>query len=251
VRTLASELVKVRTIRTPYVLLLGSMLLSGGVAAGFVGSGSVDREDQDPALALGQSASFGTLFVAVVGILIVTNEYRHGTVMTTFLGEPRRIRVLLAKLGASAIVGLVFALTSLAAVAAVALPWLAGRGESLRLDGQVLEALGRVLLVFALTAVIGAAVGAIVQSQVGAMVGYFVWIFVIESIVSVLSGLLLTDLGEPDPVSKFLPGASLNGIVGGEGSEFVLEGGWAALLALGYAVGLGILGALSITRRDP
>jgi hypothetical protein len=105
--------------------------------------------------------------------------------------------------------------------------------------------------VFGLTAMIGAAVGTIVQSQVGAIVGYFVWIFVVESLVTVLSGLLLTEVGEPDPVSKFLPGSSLGGIVGGEGNEFVLRGGTAAVLAVGYAIGLSVLGAVSITRRDP
>ncbi len=184
-KLLSSELLKLRTIRTSYLLLLGSAAISAIAAAGFVGSGNVDRGDQDPALALGQGASFGTLFVAVLGILIVTNEYRHGPIMTTFLSEPRRVRVLLAKLAAAAIVG------------------------------------------------------------------YFVWIFVIESLVSVLSGLLFTDIGDPDPVSKFLPGSSLSGIVGGEGNEFVLRGGAAAVLAIGYAIGLSVLGALSMTRRDP
>lgn len=250
-KLLASELVKLRTIRTPYVLLLGSALISAAATAGFVGSGSVDQGDPDPALSLGQAASFGNLFVAVIGILIVTNEYRHGTIMTTFLAEPQRVRVLLAKLAAAGIAGLVFALTAMTATAAVALPWLAGRGESLQLDGQVLEAVGRVLLAFGLTAVFGAAVGAIVQSQVGAIVGWFIWILVIESLVTVLAGMLLTEVGEPDPVSKFLPGSSLGGIVGGEGGEFVLDGGGAAVLAVCYAIALSVLGALSMTRRDP
>jgi ABC-2 type transport system permease protein len=251
VNTLASELVKLRTIRTPFYLLLACALISGGVAAGFVGSGSVDRIDPDPALSLGQGASFGTLFASVVGILIVTNEYRHGTIMTTFLAEPRRLRVLGAKLAAAAIAGLTFGLTALVAAGAVALPWLAARGESLRLDGQAAEAVGRVLLSFVLTCVIGAAVGAIVQSQVGALVGWFVWLFVVESLISVLASLLLTDFGEPDPLTPYLPGSSLSGIVGGEGSEYVLAGGWAALVALGYAIGLSLLAAAAITRRDP
>ncbi len=248
---LASEFLKLRTIRTTYFLLLGVVLLSGGVTAGFVGSGSVDRGDQDPALSLGQAASFGAIFVAVIGILIVTNEYRHSTIMTTFLADPRRVRVLLAKLAAAVIVGLVFAVTALTVAAAVALPWLAARGESLQLDGQAAEAVGRVLLVFALTAVFGAALGAIVHSQVGAIVGYFVWILVVESIITALAGLLLTDFGKPDPVSKFLPGNSLGGIIGGQGNDFVLNAGGAALLALGYAIVLSVLGALSMTRRDP
>jgi hypothetical protein len=99
--------------------------------------------------------------------------------------------------------------------------------------------------------VIAAAVGAIVQSQVGALVGWFVWILVVESLITVLSGLLFTEVGEPDPISKFLPGSSLGGIVGGEGSDFVLDGGWAILLALGYAAAFTAVGALVITRRDP
>ncbi len=250
-RLLASELVKLRTIRTSYVLLLGTVLLSAGAAAGFVGSGSVDRDDSDPALSLGQAASFGTVFVTVLGILLVTNEYRHGTIMTTFLAEPHRVRVLFAKLVSAAIVGLVFALSAVTAAAAVALPWLAGRGESLQLDDQALEGVGRVLLAFILTAVLAAAVGAIVQSQVGALVGWFIWILVVESVITVLSGLLLTEVGEPDPVSKFLPGSSLGGIVGGEGNEFVLNGGGAVLLALGYVSVFSALAAVVITRRDP
>jgi len=61
----------------------------------------------------------------------------------------------------------------------------------------------------------------------------------------------LTEVGEPDPVSKFLPGSSLGGIVGGQGSEFVLDGGGAAVLAVSYAIVLSVLGAVAITRRDP
>jgi ABC-2 type transport system permease protein len=250
VKLLSSEILKLRTIRTPYVLLFVAVAISAIAAAALVGSGSLG-DDPDPALALGQGAGFGGLFLAVVGILIVTNEYRHGTIMTTFLADPRRVRVLLAKLAAAALVGVAFAAAVLFVAGVIALPWLGARDESLPLDGQALEAVGRVLLSFALTAVIGAAVGAIVQSQVGAIVGYFVWIFVVESLITVLSGLVFTEVGEPDPVSKFLPGSALGGIVGGEGNEFTLRGGTAALLAIGYAVGLSVLAAFAITRRDP
>lgn len=250
-RLLSSELVKLWTTRTPKVLFGGAVAISAVATAAIVGSGSAAAEETDRALGLGQGASFGTLFAVVIGILIVTNEYRHGTVMTTFLAEPRRVRVLLAKLGAAALTGAAIALAALAVTAAIAIPWLAARGEALELGGQALEAVGRVLLAFVLYAVIGAAVGAIVHSQVGALVGYFVWSFVVETVVSVLASLLLTEFGEPDPISKFLPGQALSGIVGGEGSEFALAGGWAALVALGYAVALSILGALSMTRRDP
>ena len=167
--------------------------------------------------------------MAVIGILIVTNEYRHGTIMTTFLAEPHRIRVLLAKLSAAGIVGLVFAVAALAGVGC--------GGAAVALGARRVAAAGRpgargrrpgAARVRSDGACSAAAVGAIVQSQVGAIVGWFMWILVVESLVTVISGLVFTDVGEPDPVSKFLPGSSLGGIVGGEGNEFLLSGGGAA-----------------------
>ncbi|HUP33558.1 MAG TPA: ABC transporter permease [Gaiellaceae bacterium] len=246
--TVAAEFLKLRTTRVPYVLLFVAVAIAGIAAAGLVGSDSLD---DDRALALAQGASFGTMFATVLGILLVTNEYRHGTVMTTFLVEPRRVRVLAAKLVTALLTGAIFGLASAAVSAAVALPWLASKGESLALDGQALEGLGRLVLAFALSAALGAAVGAIIQSQVGAIVAVFVWALIAESLVGVLASWLLTDLGEPDPVSRYLPGSALGGVVGGQGSEYMLSGPPATLLAVAYIAVLSVLGAFVITRRDP
>jgi hypothetical protein len=245
---LSSELLKLRTTRVTWVLLGFAVLFSGIWAAGLVGSGSLE---QDRALGLAQGASFATILAMLLGILLVTNEYRHGTVMTTFLVEPRRVHVLGAKLAASVVGALVFAAVSIATTAAVGLPWLAARDEALALDGQLGEAVGRLLLAFVLNALLGAAIGAIVQNQVGAIVGVFVWFLVVESLVSVLSGLIFSEVGERDPVTPYLPGSALNGIVGGEGSELLLRGGWAAVLALGYVAAASVVGAVAIARRDP
>jgi hypothetical protein len=117
----------------------------------------------------------------------VTNEYRHGTITTTFLIKSRRVRVLAAKLASAAICGVVFALVAVATAAAVALPWLAARDEPLALDGQPLETVGRVVLASVFSALLAAAIGGIAQNQVGAIVGVFVWFLVVESLVAVLS----------------------------------------------------------------
>jgi ABC-2 type transport system permease protein len=251
VNLLASELLKLRTTRVPYVLLGLTILASGLVTAALVGAGEADPDKEDRALVLAQGAGFWGMVATVLGILIVTNEYRHGTIMTTFLAEPRRVRVLAAKLATALIGGAVLALGAIVAMAAVALPWLTITDQSLPLDAQALEAAGRLLLSFALGAALGAAVGAIIQSQVGTIITVFVWFLIVESIIGVLSALLFGDLGEPDPVSTYLPGSALGGIVGGQGSDFMLDGGWAALLAAGYVAALAVLGALSMTRRDP
>jgi ABC-2 type transport system permease protein len=249
VRLLASEVLKLRTTRPPWMLLGIAVLMSTLIAAAMVGSGSLD-DDEDIALAVTQGAAFFSILATVAGILIVTNEYRHGTVMTTFLAEPRRTRVLAAKVAAGLLTGAAYGAASLAATAAVALPWLAARDQELSL-GQGLEGAGRVVLAFALAAALGAAVGAIVQSQVGALITVFLWFLVVESIIGVLAGLVFGEVGEPDPVTPYLPGSALGGVVGGQGSEFMLRGGWATLLAIGYVTGLAVLGALSMSRRDP
>lgn len=244
----AAELLKLRTTRVTWVLTLVAVLLAGISTAALVGSGSLGEHR---ALALAQGATFASVLATVLGILLVTNEYRHGTITTTFLVEPRRARVLLAKLAAAAVAGLAIGAVVAATVAAVALPWLSARGEALTLDGQAGESLGRLLLAFVLYAALGAAVGAVIQSQVGAIVAVFVWFLVVESLVGVLAALLLSDLGEPDPVTPYLPGSVFGGVVGGEGSEFMLSGGPATLLALAYVAALAALGAASMIRRDP
>jgi ABC-2 type transport system permease protein len=251
VNLLGSELLKLRTTRVPYVLLALTALASGLVTAALVGAGEADADQDDRALALAQGAGFWSMLATVLGILVVTNEYRHGTIMTTFLAEPRRVRVLAAKLATALIGGAVLALGALVALAAVSVPWLWITDQSLALDGQALEAAGRLLLAFSLAAALGAAVGAIILNQVGTIITVFVWFLIVESIIGVVSALLFGDLGEPDPVSPYLPGSALGGIVGGQGADFMLDGGWAALLAASYVAGLSVLGAVSMIRRDP
>jgi ABC-2 type transport system permease protein len=251
VNVLASELLKLRTTRVPYVLLGLAALATGLVAAALVGAGELDTDQEDRALALAQGAGFWSVVATVLGILVVTNEYRHGTIMTTFLTEPRRPRVLAAKLATSVLGGAVLAFGAIAAAAAVALPWLALRDESLPLDVQALEGAGRLLLAFSLSAALGAAVGAVIQNQVGTIITVFVWFLIVESIIGVVSSLLFGDLGEPDPVTPYLPGTALGGIVGGQGGEYMLDAGRSILLAAAYAAALAALGAASMTRRDP
>ena len=246
----SSEWLKLRTTRVPWILLALTVVFSAVVTAALVGSGTLDDEE-DRALALAQGASFWSTLVTIAGILIVTNEYRHGTVMTTFLAEPRRVRVLLAKLVTALLAGAAFALAAALVTAAVAIPWLAARGHGLALDGQALEAVVRLVAAFALSAALGAAVGAIIQSQVGTIVAVFVWFLIAENIIGVVSALLWGDLGEPDPVSPYLPGTALSGIVGGQGNEFMLGGGASTLLATAYVAAFAAAGAFAMTRRDP
>ena len=246
---LASEVAKLRTVRVPYVFIGIVILLAVGSAAIFVISDSLDGEE-DAWLMLAQGANFGNILATILGILIVTNEYRHGTITSTFLVEPARERVLIAKLVAAILTGLVFALVAYVVALAVAIPWQAARGEGLELDGSIIEALARLVASYVIACALGIGVGAIIQNQVGAIVATFVWFFVVEAVISTVAG-LLTDFGD-DPVSPYLPGNTLQGIVGFEQADnFLLSTPAATLLAAVYAVVLVALGAFSMLRRDP
>src|SRR4029079_9985981 len=57
-------------------------------------------------------AAFLQPFVLVLGILSITSEFRHGTITPSLRVAPDRVRLVLAKLGASVLVGLVLGLVT-------------------------------------------------------------------------------------------------------------------------------------------
>ena len=95
-----AELLKIRSTRTTIGLVLGMLalvvlfaLLSGLLTKTH---DLTTKEDQLGLLGVG---SFAGVFSALAGIMLVTSEYRYGTIRPTFLFTPRRSRVLAAKLG--------------------------------------------------------------------------------------------------------------------------------------------------------
>jgi ABC-2 type transport system permease protein len=242
-RLTRAELLKLRTTRAVFVIA-GVALLFAVLTAVIVGAeGGLD---EDPGLALAQIVSLSTILVLVVGILLTTNEYRHGTITTTFLVAPRRPRVLVAKLAAATIAAGLFGLVVAAITFGIAVPVLRGTGDEIPVDQQLLEAVGRLVASYTVSVLVGVAVGAIVQNQAGAIVAVFGWIFVVESILNVVVGLIVD--GE-SPIAPYLLGSALGGVVGGDPD--VLEAGWALLLSCGYVAALSAAGAVAMVRRDP
>src|SRR5215210_4654327 len=95
---LRSEWLKLRTTRTPLWLTLAMLVLAGVGAATFAGgTPESDLPEQDWAENLADAAGVATWFALLLGILLMTGEYRHGTITPTFLASPDRDRVLTAK----------------------------------------------------------------------------------------------------------------------------------------------------------
>lgn len=243
-RLLSAELLKLRTVRATWGYALAAVGFAGLLAAGNIGSSAeFDRLEPDFQFRLLLDGAFPAVVLALLlGMLLVTNEFRHGTIARTLLLTPHRGVLMAVKFVAGALAGLGLAALSLATTVAVAVIWLSLLDVPLE-PGEAGGGIWRGLLAAVLVGVFGAAVGGVVHSQVGALVGTLVWIFVAEPIVWALLGLV--DL---DGISDYLPAATVLGIADteGEGLSFATTTitlcGWIAIAA--------VLAVLRTERRD-
>jgi ABC-type transport system involved in multi-copper enzyme maturation permease subunit len=77
-------------------------------------------------------------FAALTGVLLVTGEYRYGTIRPTFLFNPSRGRVVAAKLAASLLAGLAVGIVSEMLSFVIGVIVLAGRMVPLELSTSCL-----------------------------------------------------------------------------------------------------------------
>ncbi|MGI9112335.1 MAG: hypothetical protein ACR2GT_09100 [Gaiellaceae bacterium] len=241
-----SELLKVRTIRSWWAHLIVIVVFTGLAVAAQIGAADDgDRGTVDFQSDLVETAGIALLLAIIVGITIVTTEFRFGTVTPTFLVAPERELVIAAKAIAAVVLATGLALLSLLVVAAVALPWLASVGaETHLLEAGIARGAARQILSVVLWALMGVAIGAAVQSQVAALVGTLVWIFLGETLLIGLVGLL--DL---DGAAAYLPFQALDAADGPGGGELLSY--WPGVaVSLGWVALLGAAGTVRTLRRD-
>jgi ABC-type transport system involved in multi-copper enzyme maturation permease subunit len=241
-----SELLKIRTTRAWWAYLIVIVLLTGIGAAGEIGSSeSENRSTISFQLGLVDTVGIAVLFAIIVGITIVTTEFRHGTVTPTFLAEPHRERVIVAKAIAGVVAAIGFALLSLVVLAAVSIPWLTIVDAQLQLgDAEFLTRTGEQMLSTVLWALMGVAIGTAVHSQIAALVGTLIWIFLVENLLVGLLGLV-----DADAVDEYLPFHALDA-ADGSGGDNLLSYGPGVAVSLGWIALLGAFGIWRTTRRD-
>jgi hypothetical protein len=243
-RLFAAELLKLRTIRAMWGFGLAAIVLGGLFAAGTIGSPpDDDRFADDYQFDLVLSGAFASVVLALLlGMLLFTNEFRHGTISRTLLVMPRRPLLVTLKLMVGAAAGIGLALLAMATTAVVAVIWLGILDVPLEV-GDAAAASWRTLLGVALVGALGAAVGGAVHSQVGALVGTLVWIFVAEPIVWVLLGLV--DL---DRVADYLPAVTVLSILDTEGENLSYAG--TIGMAVVWTAVATVLAVLRTSRKD-
>lgn len=240
-RLLAAELLKIWTApRTLLGILLSeiAIVLIGVISTVHSAVNNEfalpDRLAQDVVGVAGTSLLFATL----IGVLIATTEYRHGTITLTFLAAPVREKVLSAKAGAAVIASALLVLPAVLLSVGIAQIWVGGR-DDYHFSSHEYELIGRLFLAAAIVAMIGFFIGASLKRQLGAVILVLGWLFFFEN---ALAGLF-------PGTQDYLAGPSIGGLLGDGGSDVPSFGHALAVLAV-YLVSLGIA-AVALTRsRD-
>jgi ABC-2 type transport system permease protein len=245
-RLVTAEIFKLRTTRTFYGVVggaLGLVLLIVVVAS----ATATWQPDDTPMRDLLGISGFAQVFALVLGILAVTSEFRFGTITPSLLVVPDRVKLTLAKLGASLAVGVALGLAATGLAAAVGAAILNARGIDTGLSGsQVTKMIVGGIVATALYAALGVGVGAIVRNQVGAIVGTLVYLFVLENLLQIIKALR-------DPLAKYGFGGVGQGLTGtGDAAADHPPLGQvsAGLVLAGYCAIFLIAGIAMMKRRD-
>lgn len=260
-RLLRAELFKTRTTPGPWVCLLVTLLLTAlGIVLSFLVAhrGTVHfgapTTTHDLRNLVGAGFTAGTVMAPVLGVLVITTEYRHKVLTATLLLNPRRSQVLTAKVLTCAIWGVVLCIGSLVLVAAMGVPLLASQGGSVhRLLDQVAPVVPGLVAAYALLAVYGLGIGVLVRNQIAGVILALGITLVLEPIIVALFGALVHwDI-------NWLPSRATQAVAGG------LTGGRAdaglvgtvlltwylgALALVAWGLGLAVVGYFTTFRRD-
>jgi ABC-2 type transport system permease protein len=238
---LLSELRKMRSTRTNLGLLAGmvALILLTVILTGFITKKPelVDLENQYALLSAGTSAA---LFAALIGVMAITSEFRHGTIRPTFVVTPHRSRVISAKVLASLLMGVLFGLAAIGLSFGIGYGILAVRDIPLALSTtDVLWLVLGTPVLTAAWAAIGVGLGALVRNQVFAVIGLILWAMIIDNLIRSLA----PSIGGYTPV-----GASAAIIA--DPTDYVLSAAAGGVLLLGYVAVFVAAGALLVSRRD-
>lgn len=245
-----AEVLKLRTTRTTGWLVLATLLMEGlMVAFSIPKRGAQDAlvPLDDPALlaeTLGTGLLISQVLVTVFGVMAFTQEFRYGTITSTYLVEPRRPRIMFAKLVAATLVSAVVVVATLVVVVSPSTIVIGSRDGEVTVGSQFWQVVGAGFIVLAACAAIGVAIGAVVRHQIAAVIGVLVWMTVVEHVVIPASPAL----------GRWLPGGATWSVLQ-QGTANGLDGDLlppavGGLVLLGYAAMATTLAVVVAPKRD-
>lgn len=254
-----SELYKIYTTAGGYVLIAVTMLLSAlGIITSFINDTNGRTHFGAPVGTMelrhlvGAGYSSAIVLAPVLGVICITSEFRHKLITTTLLVEPRRERVIAAKVVAVVFAALMMCLASFVMVVAMGVPLLASQGGSISsLWRQVGPVVPGLFAAYVLLAIFGLGIGTLVRNQIAGVIVILALTVVVEPLIV----LIFKDLVHV--TVNFLPSRATAAVAGGlEGRNQAGTSGdlltwWAGALALiGWGFGTMLFGYFTTFRRD-
>ena len=241
-KLIRSEWIKLRTLRTTWILsavsILTAMLITGLATASIKeGTSAFERVD----LLLTPAPLLVRLFILALGIMAFANEYRYGTIVPSLAAAPLRFELLGAKLVVLGGFGLILGAVVTLASTATGLTVLSIVGQPVSvLDGEIPRAIAGTVAFYGICAALGVGAGVLIRQPTIAIGVLIPWALFAEKA-----------LGSFMPkVASYLPftaGAQLYAVTT-EGEP--LDPGVGAALFLTWAALVIVIGALLFQRRD-
>ncbi len=252
-RVFASELTKLRSLRSTVYSLLAAVVFIIGLAivvsavqaAHWPPTDPAELASFDPTEASLSGIFLAQLAIGVLGVLLMTGEYATGMVRATFAAVPTRLPVLWAKTG-------VFAATTLVlTIPAVLIAFFVGQAilssqhiQASFSDPGVARAVVGAALYLTVVGILGLGLGALVRSTAGGIAALFGLLFVLPIIVHFLPKSFST------AVDKYLPSSAGQALLTVRQDPTALSpwAGFAVFCA--YAAVALAAAAITLRRRD-
>jgi ABC-2 type transport system permease protein len=258
---LRAEIRRISTTKLWWLVLLSIFVLSAGYAAlpavvALLGSrvGVAGAPFADPGIIrsiYNGGNVLSRILAMVVGIVAAGSEYRYGTLASSYLATPRRVKLLLGRVQALLIFGMIYGITSVAAGMLVSVPFVRVHGGTFLLnDAATWRSIILGVCSIALWTLIGMGLGILIKNMLIAVVVGIILGFLIEPTVSIV--FLLKSW---DQLLNLMPSGATNAML--EITSPVLFAGhhpapwWlAALVLVAWCLLPALAGVLSAVRRD-
>ena len=253
---LKSEWRKLTYARAHWGLLIAGILIAGlGTAVTPV---ILDNPDSGFGISLDQTAAVDAVyanaisayfFAIIIGIMLMSGEFRHGTAVATFITAPKRGTVLVTKLVIAAIGGMLVMVISTAAGLAGGWIALSFFPDAASPTSEVfINTMLAAVVSGAILGIVGVALGTLVRNQMLAITGALLYLFVIDPILLALA---------PD-AGKYLPAGLITAMlaIDIEAPEFGIDTTaflpplTATVVLLGYGAVFAGLAIATSLRRD-
>lgn len=247
-RTLHSEWIKLRSLRSSLILLACTIAVMVVIGAfGAMGVTSADEGDPMASDAVVQTLPaaglvFGQLTVGALAALMICSEFATGMIRSTIIAVPRRVPAVIAKALLISVVAFIIGTVSAVSTYVIVQPILNSNDMGFGLDQAVTGSILCTGLYLTLIALMGLGLGTLMRNSAGSIVTLTTLLLVLPTALSMIPGEFAST------VSEYLPsnaGAQLTATQVADGALNQLQGG----LVLGAWALIPFVASLVVIRR--